>query len=35
MKKKQRINPKCLTRKCEQCKNYINCFNYKTKQEKR
>ena len=35
MKKKQRINPKCLTRKCEQCKNYIDCFNYRGNENER
>lgn len=23
----------CMKRKCEQCKNYINCFKYKKKRE--
>lgn len=35
MKKKQKINPKCLTRECEQCKNYIYCFRYKGQENER
>ena len=32
MKKTIKIDARCLTKKCEQCKNYIYCFRYKGKE---